>query len=55
MNGMLRTSPVLFLFCLAAFDAAPATPTIDPSLSMKSAGGAQISPGCSAIAFSPNP
>jgi dipeptidyl aminopeptidase/acylaminoacyl peptidase len=51
MNGMLRTSPVFFLFCSTALAAAAATPTIDQSLGMKSVGGAQISPDGRYVAY----
>jgi dipeptidyl aminopeptidase/acylaminoacyl peptidase len=51
MDGMLRTLPVLFLFCPAAFPATPATPTIDQSLSMKSVAAAQISPDGKYVAY----
>ncbi len=47
---MLRKFSGVFLLCCAAF-ASGVTPTIDESLSMKSAGGAQISPDGRYVAY----
>ena len=44
MNGMLRTSLAVIVLACGTFTATAAVPTIDQSLSMKSVGGAQISP-----------
>ena len=52
MNGMLRTAFAVLLSSCAALAASSAVPTIDQSLSMKSVGGAQISPDGRYVAYS---
>jgi dipeptidyl aminopeptidase/acylaminoacyl peptidase len=51
MCGMLRKVLITLLLCALAFAAGAATPTIDQSLSMKSASGAQISPDGRYVAY----
>src|SRR6187455_3265299 len=48
---MRRNVVSLVLFCAAALSAPLSTPTIDQSLSMKSASGAQISPDGRYVAY----
>ena len=48
---MFRKAFAAALFCGAAFAAAPAVPTIDQSLSMKSVAGSQISPDGRYVAY----
>ena len=51
MGGMLRFSFLALVSCVLAAGATPAVPTIDQSLSMKSASGAQISPDGRYVAY----